>query len=150
MFVVFVDYQQSVSLDTHGTMAGQIMTSCIENCLDSFYSPGKLHSFTSLVLSFVLLIFAGCRVCIPSFSVPKRGSMSDLEKVVPHSILTAAKKARMRKGIREYCTGLSKMNWWLCRRNKPRTRPSQHIRESKDSQVHLWEWLIRKYFTTNI
>ena len=73
MFVVFVDYPQSVSMDKHGTMAGQFMMSCIENGLDSFYSTGKLHSFTSLVLLLpcALLIRAGCGVCIPSFSVPK-------------------------------------------------------------------------------
>ena len=44
---------------------------------------------------------AGCGVCIPSFSVHNCGSVSDLKKVVPHSMAAAARKARIRKGTRD-------------------------------------------------
>ena len=58
--------------------------------------------FSHLASSFatVSLVLGGCGVCIPSFSVPNCGSMSDLVKVAPHSMATGASKARMCKGAR--------------------------------------------------
>ena len=47
-------------------------------------------------------VVAGCEVCIPSFLVPKHGSVSDLEKVVPHLVAASVRKARMQKGTRNY------------------------------------------------
>ena len=60
--------------------------------LSSYYSSFAIVRF----------ILAGCGVCIPTFAVPKCGNMSDLEKVGPHSMAAAARKARMWEGTREY------------------------------------------------
>ena len=49
-----------------------------------FTQPVKLYSLSSIVFCcHALFVFAACGVCIPSFSASKRGSMSDLEKVIP-------------------------------------------------------------------
>ena len=51
--------------------------------------------------------------------------MSDLEKVAPHSIAMALRKARLQTGSRE-CVLLGKADWWLCRSKEPHTRLSYH------------------------
>ena len=81
----------------HSTMAGQIVMSRIEK----WHWSGKVYSLAG---SFATMHFvaAGCEVCIPSFLVPKHGSVSDLEKVVPHLVAAAVRKARMQKGTRNY------------------------------------------------
>ena len=55
--------------------------------------------FFGLASSFVIerFLLAGCGLCSP-FSVPKRGSVADLERVVLRSMVVATRKAKMQKG----------------------------------------------------
>ena len=46
-----------------------------------------------------MLVLAGCGVCIPSFLVPKCGSVSNLEKVVSLLMVKANKKSERRKEL---------------------------------------------------
>ena len=83
-----------VSMNTHETilMVSQMMTSCIENSIhDNFYIHQQQTPFSCFASSFatVHFVLVGCGACIPSLSVPKRGSVSDLENnrlIVSHSM----------------------------------------------------------------
>ena len=78
------------------------MMSCTEMALVIFTLPAiSIVSSYYSSLATVSFVLAGCGVCIPSFAVPKCGNMPDLEKISPHSIAAAARKARMREGTRE-------------------------------------------------
>ena len=81
-------------------------------------------------------VFAGYGVRTPTFSVLKRGNVSDLEKVVPHLMAAAARKVRTWKGTREYDTQLSKVHHDFA--EETNSIPDHHsTSESKDSQVCL-------------
>ena len=64
----------------------------------------------------VCFVLAGCGVCIPSFLVPKRGSVSNLEKVVSLMMVKANKNIWAQKGIREYRARVSEADW--CKGNE--------------------------------
>ena len=90
----------------------------------------ELPSFTTM--RFVL---AGCGVCISSFSVPKYGSMSDLDRFV---LMQWQQLWGFCTDTREYCTWPSKVDRQL--RRKTNRVPEHHsASESKYSQVRAFE-----------
>ena len=104
-------------MDTHSTMASLMMTSRLEKwCWLFLHHQQTPFSYLTTSFATVCFVLAGCGVCIPLLLVPKRGSVSNLEKVVSLLMVKANKKIWAQKGIREY--RVSEADWLLCQGNE--------------------------------
>ena len=112
----------------------QMMTWHRKMALIIFTLPANsINSLTSLVRYSALcscLLWSMYSFCLS----PKRRSMSDLEMVISHWWQQAVRKARLRRGTREYHAQLitTEADRQLRIRNEPHTRASQRIRK--------WRW----------
>ena len=139
-------------MDTHGTMAGQMMTSRIEKW-HWYYLYRQQTPFSRLTSSFatVHFILASCRVCIPSFSVLIRGSVRSggcLSQTALRRRLFLTRWQQLQRKP-EYRKELESTahDWAKQIANFVEKRTTYQTITAHQKVKITWEWLIRKSLT---